>query len=280
MAETGAGIPKIIHQMWIGDNPKPTEWIKTFEDFCKEHGYQHILWTEDNLGQLEWDTFPGLKALYDSFDKIYNAKSDVLRYLALYSKGGIYIDADMVVVKPQQFADFLRDNTAPIFFGYEELTPGAVKQHHAIQGDLIEGNKLVASSVVASKAKHPFMEAACREIMENEKREHTQDAWISVGPLFITRHYNKYKVTYPDIKVYPMKYFFPIKWHSITDPELHKKIDMPPESMLFQYGYTTNNFAKIFRERGQKGGRRRRRTRRRRHRSKRKQASRQRRHVI
>ena len=35
-------------------------------------------------------------------------------------------------------------------------------------------------------------------------------------------------------------------WGGITDPELHTQIAIPAESMLFQYGYSTNHFEKIF----------------------------------
>jgi hypothetical protein len=52
--------------------------------------------------------------------------------------------------------------------------------------------------------------------------------------------WNRYKFIIP-ITVYPSKTFYPIKWHGITDIEMHTKIDIPEESVMFQYGYTTNN---------------------------------------
>ena len=43
-----------------------------------------------------------------------------------------------------------------------------------------------------------------------------------------------------NITVYPSKYFYPICWSGIKDINLHKKIDLPKESFMFQYGLTTN----------------------------------------
>ena len=43
------------------------------------------------------------------------------------------------------------------------------------------------------------------------------------------------------ITVFPSIYFYPISWNGITDIYAHKKINIPVESFMFQYGYTTNN---------------------------------------
>jgi ABC-type Fe3+ transport system substrate-binding protein len=74
-------------------------------------------------------------------------------------------------------------------------------------------------------------------------------AWKRVGPLYVSRVYAQNKDQHPDVHVYPMRYFYPRHWKGITDPELHTKVTIPGESMLFQYGYTTNKFDKIFAER-------------------------------
>lgn len=251
---SNSGIPKIIHQIWIGPNPKPTLWIKTIEDFCKNYQYQHILWTESNIETMEWNKFPGLRDVYDTTEEL-NGKSDVLRYLALYSQGGIYIDADSVIIKPQKFADFLETNKAHIFAAFEEFNEHTKTKPNLPDTDFTDGNKFVAPGVIGATARHPFIESACKEIVENANKEKGKGAWMTVGPVFFTRHYNRYKDKYNDITIYPMKYFYPIHWQNITDPELHTKINIPEESMLFQYGYNTNNFAKIFKERNmQKGG--------------------------
>jgi mannosyltransferase OCH1-like enzyme len=44
-------IPKIIHQIWVGDQSKrPDKLIQTWID--KNPSWQHKLWTDDNLPNL------------------------------------------------------------------------------------------------------------------------------------------------------------------------------------------------------------------------------------
>ncbi|HCT52382.1 MAG TPA: mannosyltransferase, partial [Balneola sp.] len=44
-------IPKIIHQIWIGDQSKrPSEMMKTWQDMNPD--WEYMLWTDDNLPQI------------------------------------------------------------------------------------------------------------------------------------------------------------------------------------------------------------------------------------
>jgi mannosyltransferase OCH1-like enzyme len=67
----GAAIPKIIHQIWLGTNAEPTEWIATVKDFADEYGYQYKLWTEKNIKTLDWNLVPGLKREYAKLHERY-----------------------------------------------------------------------------------------------------------------------------------------------------------------------------------------------------------------
>lgn len=254
MPELPSGIPKIIHQIWIGPNPKPMAWMTTFQEFCSQYGYEYRLWTEKEVEGLPWSTFPGIRQLYDRFGSAFAGKADILRILFLYKHGGIYIDADSVVTRPEKFADFLEKNEAPVFFGFEDFKEGGKPTDPEIRGDLINGSSLIAQGVIGAQPEHPFLRKACEEIQANYAKSGNKSAWISTGPVFITRLYTKYKSEIPDVYIYPMRLFYPIHWHHISDPELHKKIELPEDSFLFQYGYTTNNFAAIFKGRGVTGG--------------------------
>ena len=45
-------IPKIIHQIWVGDQSKrPDDLIQTWIDLNPT--WKHCLWTEDNIPQLK-----------------------------------------------------------------------------------------------------------------------------------------------------------------------------------------------------------------------------------
>ena len=246
-----SGIPKIIHQIWIGDATRPDEWIDTVKEFAKEHGYDYKLWGAD-AKELGLDDIPGLAAVYKGFGHELAGRADIIRLLALYKYGGIYIDADSVIMKPEKFATFLKKNRAGVFFGWENLTALRTRKLG------LKARRLVANGLIGAKKGHPFFKKLLEGIVENAARlkdEERSAAWKVVGPLYVTRMYNETRREFPDIHVYPMKYFYPRHWGGITDPELHKKVKIPGQSMLFQYGYSTNRFDKIFKTRKHKKGR-------------------------
>jgi mannosyltransferase OCH1-like enzyme len=257
-ATTGAGIQRTIHQVWLGSNPRPEEWMKTVRDFATEHGYEYRLWDEAAAAKLPWDTVPGLRALYREFDKELAGKADLIRLLAIYKHGGLYIDADSVMMKPAKFASFLEKNRHPVFFAWEEIkkgTKGVDNFGPELQGR--RGERLIANGTIGAEAGHPFLKAMIDGIVEHATvRERGAHAWRRVGPLYVTRVYwaqkDKGAAAADDVHMYPMKLFYPRHWRGIKDPELHKKVRIPGESMLFQYGYSTNNFADIFRKRAKR----------------------------
>lgn len=247
----GAKIPKVIHQIWIGKNPAPWIWMDTVREFCDAHGYKYMFWDEKLIEtHLKFDAFPSAKEAYMLQEELKQlaGKCDILRYMILYKYGGIYIDADTVVLKPAKFAEFLETNEAHLFFGKEDLKPEFIQ--FVINGDRspdVHGRTwLVANGLIGVKPNHPFFKRVLDECGEYSKRMRGKGAWREVGPAYITTLYEEMKEQYPDIMVYPMSYFYPLDWHGIIDPEHHKKVTVPEESMLFQYGYSTNHFDKIF----------------------------------
>jgi mannosyltransferase OCH1-like enzyme len=233
-----------IHQIWIGDNPLPTLWTDTVKEFAKKYDYTYKLWTDASVKDLGMDEIPGLKRLYDSFGKELAGRADILRLLILYKYGGIYIDADTVIMKPEKFHRFLKKNTTGMFFAWENLSAKRTRKLG------LGVNRLVANGTIGAEAGHPFLKALLEGIVLHEKNViDTKDAWKRVGPYYVTKMYMSMKKKFPDIKIFPMRYFYPRAWAGITDPELHKKVKIPGASMLFQYGYTTNKFDKIFKNR-------------------------------
>ena len=62
-------IPKIIHQIWLGDQSKrPNEFIKTWVDM--NPSWKHILWTESNIpnlvNQIQFDAMNELAGKADT----------------------------------------------------------------------------------------------------------------------------------------------------------------------------------------------------------------------
>lgn len=123
-------IPKIIHYVWVGGNPKSKDiqrCMKTWESHLKD--YQIIEWNEKNF-DIESNRF--VKEAYEA--KKWAYVSDYIRAYAIYNYGGIYLDTDVLVVDN---LEELLENKA--FVGYENpdypftAVFGAEKNHPFIK---------------------------------------------------------------------------------------------------------------------------------------------------
>ena len=80
-------IPKIIHQIWIGNNNKPP--IKLMNSWKQKHpDFEYIFWTEDEI--IKRKLILQCQKKYDIINEIVG-KVDILRLEILYNYGGIYI---------------------------------------------------------------------------------------------------------------------------------------------------------------------------------------------
>ena len=214
-------IPKIIHQIWIGPNKIPNIWMDTIKNFCKKYDYKYMLWDNNAV-----NNFTLTNKVYYDIEKTYNGKSDILRYEILYNHGGIYIDADCIILKEDKFEELINNfinSTSNVAFGYEK------------------DNELITGSVIISTLNSSFIKNCIDKI---KTRNFKKLAWKSVGPQLITDIYNELSDK-SDICVYPSKVLYPITWHGIKTLDYHTKINIPNESIMFQYGYSTNNLKKI-----------------------------------
>jgi glycosyltransferase involved in cell wall biosynthesis len=208
--------PKTIHQIWIGPNKRPDIWMDSVRNFCSNFGYEYVLWDDAMVSTLDLIN----KLQYDN-EPLLTGKSDVLRYELLNQFGGIYIDADMVILKPEKFNDIVKSFSNDVGFGYE------------VDGSLICGSVIFA-------VKGSLFMKKCIEVLPS--RNMNQDPWKSVGTQLITDiYYGDYDRN--TVTLYPSKTFYPIRWHGIKDIHKHETTNIPEESVMFQYGYSTNDLS-------------------------------------
>ena len=103
-------IPKVIHFCWFGGKRKPRlikDCIRSWKRYLPD--YEIIEWNEENSDL----SHPFVKEAYEL--KKWAFVSDYIRLKALYDFGGIYLDTDMMVLKP---FETLLDNNC--FFGAED----------------------------------------------------------------------------------------------------------------------------------------------------------------
>lgn len=113
-------IPKIIHYIWLGNNPLPKitqRCIESWKKFCPD--YEIKKWDESNLNI---DINKYCRQAYDA--NKYAFASDVLRFYVLKQEGGIYLDVDVELLKPLD--DYLHHSCFTGFERSNSINPGLI----------------------------------------------------------------------------------------------------------------------------------------------------------
>jgi len=209
-------IPKILHQIWIGPKPAPTNLMKTWKE--KHPDFNYILWTEQEIHNR--------RLQLSCIDKInimpeINGKADIIRWEILYKYGGYFVDADSICIEP--FDDYFSDKVAFATFENENVRQG-----------------LIATGTMGFIPNHPLCLDIIQWINSNESTQLIKEtrAWYSVGPGLITKMLDTGK--YKDVSIYPSHCFLPIHF---TGPvyEGHKKVYGYQEWGTAKQSYDTMN---------------------------------------
>lgn len=177
MMETNK-IPKIIHQIWIGDPSKaPTRLMDTW----KMEGWEYRLWTEKEIDALDLEN----RLLYFYFYQkgCYYGASDIVRLEVLKEYGGIYIDADTERLESIDDAPFLNAD----FFA-------------------VEANKIgrVANGIIGAVPEHPIIVAYMKAMAKAEKVE---PVWSTIGGTLFTEMIDQHLT--PETQILPPHTFYP-----------------------------------------------------------------------
>jgi len=154
-------IPKIIHQIWFGDQSlRPLEAMRTWP--AKHPGWEYRLWTEKDLFPLE------NQRLFDQMHgyKMFAGCSDVARYEILHRHGGIFCDADTECLR--SLDDLLQYDCFAVYEN-EEAKKGLLANGFIGCGP---GNALMKSLVSA---------------LSGASISPEEPAWVVSGPVLLTR---------------------------------------------------------------------------------------------
>jgi hypothetical protein len=133
-------IPKIIHQLWVGNRPRPTKWMDTWKDAHPD--WEYWLWDNDKIRNSLWINQPHLDYFWDH--QLWHGVSDVCTYEILHSVGGFMIGADSVCLSPIDEL-FYNDFDSYSVWENEQIRPGLISPLHASKkggvfaAELIEG---------------------------------------------------------------------------------------------------------------------------------------------
>ncbi|MGR7812008.1 glycosyltransferase family 32 protein [Lacinutrix undariae] len=190
-------IPKIIHYCWYGDKPIPKR-LQYCIDSWRIHlvEYQFMLWNEDNT---DFDCAFIEKAYKE---KKWAFVSDYVRLKSVYEHGGIYLDTDMLLLKPVDYflnkeCFFVAEHTKSIGVGIF----GAIKNNLFIEKCLRKYQREIDSFIPIPKiVSDTFIEEYNMNNVFDENIDLNQmiiyksDYFYALpfGKLFDIHHYKKY----------------------------------------------------------------------------------------
>lgn len=228
--EFRSGIPRHIHQIWIGARQPPCIWLDTWRlDFM--HAFEKPQTTADAPWKYKlWDN-DAVRNMHMLNRKLFDAEgapqcqADILRLEILYKYGGVYVDADVVST--------VRD-LRPVLEGASDTgfsityEPDTKDKPYSILGN----------SLIACTPNHPLVLMLMSYIKQvyPHKRAHYGVEWVT-GPLTYTKVlvHTQMPITIP-----PSKDFYP-SFHYIPNPSA---IDVSKvDSYCFQFGYTCSGLS-------------------------------------
>lgn len=187
------GIPKILHQIWIGTRPVPYVWTDTWKEFCKKYGWKHMLWTNKEVAEFKLKN-------QASFDKSvsYQKKSDILRYEIMYKYGGMYLDADMIWLGKDlgKYMPFTTSN----FIGVQE----PFSEMYSVLG-----RPYLANGFFCCSKNHVIMKKCIRFLPARDKKYNK--TFISTGPGLLNSAVQDYPIT-----LLPENWVFPVSFKNLS----------------------------------------------------------------
>ncbi|MFH1254805.1 MAG: glycosyltransferase [bacterium] len=231
-------IPKIIHQIWVGQSIYPKLFRQWTRIWRKCHpGWKYVLWTEKLLtkffanGLVNQRTFD--TALYE--EKNYAKAADVARYEIINKFGGLYADTDVLCFESFELLHYVYDfyamqDASQLIFWATNGHFGAI-QNHPILINMIHFIKQfedITDDVMYHMVERPenTTDAGLRRTIRGFKTIHT------TGPVGLTHAiYNSIDDGCLKNIIFPSSYAFANL--DFIKPNVDKKLLDRPECFCF-----------------------------------------------
>lgn len=89
-------IPKIIHQIWVGDKPMPVKLMQTWKN--NHPDYEFMLWNNETVLGRSWKCAKQIEQMWNAGR--FNGVADIIRYEILFEFGGFVAPADSKCLNP------------------------------------------------------------------------------------------------------------------------------------------------------------------------------------
>tara|TARA_B100000886_G_scaffold270420_1_gene194400 strand:- start:881 stop:1735 length:855 start_codon:yes stop_codon:yes gene_type:complete len=194
-------VPKLIHQIWLGDKKLPKNsipWMKSWKKYNPDWEYK--LWNEKNIKELNIKNF-------DVYSKKINPgyRSDILRYIILKKFGGLYADTDFECLKP---------------------IPSDILKYKFIAGTMFGDNPYIGNSILLSKPNFILLDNILTHIKSTKYKNDINHIIKNSGPENVTKEYFSLKKKIKDqILILPSNYFYPYPNFRIND-QINKYLEI------------------------------------------------------
>jgi mannosyltransferase OCH1-like enzyme len=176
-------VPRILHQIWLGDRPLPDEFAGYRETWLQQHpDWEHRFWTEDNL--------PSDLRRAEVYERLRfpAERSDILRLEVLWRLGGVYVDTDFECLRPLD----------PLIDGLEFFTAP------------LKPNGWVNNALIGSVPGHPILDRALNELRPREFHGYDKHG---TGPRFL----DTLLKDFPEVTLLPAELFYQTSPGQVAD---------------------------------------------------------------
>jgi mannosyltransferase OCH1-like enzyme len=192
--------PKLIFQTWKNKSPpkKMAYWAETWR--LHNPDYEYVLWDDADNRRFVADKFSWFLPTYDGYDKEIK-RADAIRYMFLYTYGGIYADLDFECLK--SFDSLLEEyKSYDIILGQMESSES---QWHS-------SNNIPNAIMISKPGCHFWLRVLELMIVKASVNGRPE---VQTGPIVLKEVY--LSSWFDRIKLLPSSILYPISW--VTDEE-------------------------------------------------------------
>lgn len=198
----GKPFPKRIFQTWKDKTPpkKMAYWAETWRS--NNPDYEYVLWDDADNRRFVAEKFPWFLPTYESYDKEIK-RADAIRYMFLYTYGGIYADLDFECLKPF-------DSLLETYKGYDIILgemDSSESQWHSSNN--------IPNAIMISKPGCSFWIRVLERMLVKATSGGKGRPEVETGPVVLKEVYST--AWFDKIKLLPPSVLYPISW--VTDEE-------------------------------------------------------------
>lgn len=209
-------IPKLLHHIWVGPLPPPTNWMKTWPEHHPDWEYR--VWGNDDLAGIRWHNRKHMDH-YAALGR-WDGVADLMRYEILFEHGGVVLAADSICLRP---IDDLFDD------GFELY---AINTGEYEGGPVDPSKQGATTPLYAAAPGHLFTKALIKGLAKKKVSKLRSPA-RSTGNWYMRKMIARHQ---PPLKVWPMHLFIPEHFNGWK----YRGPDMPYARHL--WGTTRGNY--------------------------------------